>query len=88
MSSETERMERLAKQLEDLLAKLPANYPERFEKVEKLISSFISFFVDWLYITVQMDRERYISITGKERFEELRNAISDFIAEISRLKVK
>ena len=67
-----EKVESLVKQVEDLLARLPKDYPERFQKIEKLISSFVPSFANLLLIMITVDKEKYINLLGKEKFEELR----------------
>lgn len=78
-------MESLVKQVEDLLARLPKDYPERFQKIEKLISSFVPSFANLLLIMITVDKEKYINLLGKEKFEELRMSLSDLVTELSSL---
>jgi len=77
-----EELEAKVKQLEEYLSRLPKNYPERFDRLEKMIFDLASFLANWIFISVQIDREKYISIIGKEKFEEFRNAIASFATEI------
>ncbi|OYT54084.1 MAG: hypothetical protein B6U77_03080 [Candidatus Hecatellales archaeon ex4484_218] len=80
-----EKVESLVKQVEDLLARLPKDYPERFQKIEKLISSFVPSFANLLLIMITVDKEKYINLLGKEKFEELRMSLSDLVTELSSL---
>jgi DNA-binding ferritin-like protein (Dps family) len=86
LPAEKEKIENLQKQLENFLSKLPENYPQRFERMEKLLYDFTSFLTNWLYISVQVDRKKYEELIGKEKFEELKSAIAEFMTQISMLK--
>lgn len=78
--------ENLAERLDKIIENLPENFPERFERLEEATLNFMAFLTDWLLITVQLDREKYIQILGKEKFEELRRAITEFAAKIAEVR--
>lgn len=79
-------LEARVKEIEDYLSKLPKNYSERFTRLEKLIFDLASFLTNWIFISVQIDRDKYVSIIGKEKFEEFKDAIASFVAEVESRK--
>lgn len=81
-----EKLEQLLKLVKEIQSTSSSDYSKRIAKVEKLLFDLSSFLVNWIFITVQVDKEKYISLIGKEKFEELINAIGDFTTRISTLK--
>ena len=81
-----EKIDLLLNLVKEIQTTAPSEYSKRYEKMEKLLIDLSSFIANWIFITAQVDREKYISLIGKEKFEELINAIGDFTTKISTLK--
>ena len=81
-----EKIEQLLKHIKELQSTIPTDYSKRYEKIEKLLFDLSSFIVNWIFITAQVNKEKYISLIGREKFEELISAIGDFTTRISTLK--